>query len=317
MEETSQSSGFWKLLTSFLAIIVGVLAYLLLDANNFKKSQEDVIKQKVQALTSTSIRLDSISIQLDVKIAQIKSLGGKVEDLEATKKQLENDRMQLRKTNNLSVAHYETRINEYLGILGKKDAEIVKIKKENARLADRNKSLVTENTSLLSENTTLKIIGQGLNDSLEAYSKRIQALTATVSFASALQAQSIKVSAISKKNKERSSGTYRVSKVEKIKVAFQLQPNIIAKQNVKSIYVKILDPDGAVLFDNNAGSGNFEFGGKEMTFTAKKDILYQNTGQAVEIIYARGAATIYRVGHYLVEIYCEGYKIGTGSFDVK
>ncbi len=317
MEETSQSSGFWKVLTGFLAIIVAIFAYLLFDANSFKKSQEDVIRQKVQALSSTSIRLDSIGIQLDAKIAQIKSLGGKVEDLEATKKQLENDRMLLRRANTFSVAQYEERIKEYVSILVKKDTEIAKFKKENTKLLEKNKSLVSENVSLSSENILLKMVKQGLSDSLEVYAKRNQALTATVNLASSLQAQLVKVNAISRRNKERSNGVYRVSKIEKIKIAFQLQPNLIAKQNVKSVFVRVLDPDGAVMFDTNAGSGNFELAGKETTYTVKKDILYQNNGQAVEMIYARGGATKYRIGHYAVEIFCEGYKIGSGSFDVK
>ncbi len=317
MEETTKGSSIWKVVTGFLAIIVGILAYLLFDANNFKKNQDVIIHQKAKELSATSIRLDSIGIQLDAKIAQIKSLGGKVEDLEATKKQLENDRMLLRKANSVSVAHFESKIKDYVSLLAKKDTEIGKFKKENSKLAEKNRSLSGENALLFTENITLRIEKQGLSDSLEAYTKRNQALTAKVSLASALQAQSVKVIAISRKNKERDSGVYRVSKVDKIKIVFQLQPNLIAKQDVKSIYVRVLDPDGAVLYDSNAGSGNFELAGKQTSYTVKKDILYQNNGQGVELVYARGGMAKYRVGHYMTEVYCEGYKIGGGSFEIK
>lgn len=317
MEETRQRSGIWKGVTVFLTIIVGILAYLLFKANDFKKDQEEVIHKKVLALSSTSIRLDSIGIQLDAKIAQIKSLGGRVEELEGVKKQLETDRMLLRKANTLLMSQYDNKIREYVNILVTKDAEIVKLKKENSKLLDKNKNLTTENTSLTSANSILRTIKQGLSDSLDVYSKRNQELSAQVSLASALHAQSVKAIAISRKNKERESGVYRVSKVDKIKIVFQLQPNLIAKQDTKSVFVRVLDPDGAVMFDTNAGSGNFELAGKETTYTVKKDILYQNNGQAVEMIYARGGATKYRIGHYTVEVFCEGYKIGSGSFDVK
>ena len=57
--------------------------------------------------------------------------------------------------------------------------------------------------------------------------------------------------------------------------------------------------------------------GKESTYTAKTDVQFVNTGQGVEIIYGRGSAIQYREGHYKIELYSEGFKIGDGNFDIK
>jgi hypothetical protein len=81
--------------------------------------------------------------------------------------------------------------------------------------------------------------------------------------------------------------------------------------------MRVLDPDGAMLYDSAVGSGNFDLFGKESTYTTKKDIQFQNNGQGVEIIYGRGTAIQYREGHYKIELYSEGFKIGEGSFDIK
>jgi hypothetical protein len=317
MEETTQSNGIWKVLVAVLAITSGILGYLLFDSKSKVKAQDEVINQKVEELASARVRLDSIGSQLDAKIAQIKVLGGNVESLEAAKKQLEADKVQLKKVNSFSKQQYDVKIADFVTLLAAKDAELSQLKKENVELVAKNKDLFSQNGTLTSENMGLKTAKQLLADSVNDAYRRNRELTAKVTRASALQAQFVQALALSDKNKERDGGVYRASKVDKIKVIFQLQPNPIAKQDVKTIFMRVLDPDGAVLYDSGVGSGNFDMFGKESTYTAKTDIQFQNNGQGVEIVYGRGSAIQYREGHYKIELYSEGFKIGEGSFDVK
>ncbi len=317
MEESTQSNGIWKVLVAVLAITSGILGYLLFDSKSKVKAQDEVINQKVEELASARVRLDSIGSQLDAKIAQIKVLGGNVESLEAAKKQLEADKVQLKKVNSFSKKQYDVKIADFVTLLAAKDAELVQLKKENVELVAKNKDLFSQNGTLTNENMGLKTAKQQLADSVDDAYRRNRELTAKVTRASALQAQFVQALALSDKGKERDGGVYRASKVDKIKVIFQLQPNPIAKQDVKTIYMRVLDPDGAVLYDSGVGSGNFDMFGKESTYTAKTDVQFQNTGQGVEIIYGRGSAIQYREGHYKIELYSEGFKIGEGSFDIK
>jgi len=317
MEETTQSNGIWKVLVAVLAITSGILGYLLFDSKSKVKAQDEVINQKVEELASARVRLDSIGSQLDAKIAQIKVLGGNVESLEAAKKQLEADKVQLKKVNSFSKQQYDVKIADFVTLLAAKDAELSQLKKENVELVAKNKDLFSQNGTLTSENMGLKTAKQLLADSVNDAYRRNRELTAKVTRASALQAQFVQALALSDKNKERDGGVYRASKVDKIKVIFQLQPNPIAKQDVKTIFMRVLDPDGAVLYDSGVGSGNFDMFGKESTYTAKTDIQFQNNGQGVEIVYGRGSAIQYREGHYKIELYSEGFKIGEGSFDIK
>jgi hypothetical protein len=317
MEESTQSNGIWKVLVAVLAITSGILGYLLFDSKSKIKAQDEVINQKVEELASARVRLDSIGSQLDAKIAQIKVLGGNVESLEAAKKQLEADKVQLKKVNSFSKQQYDVKIADFVTLLAAKDAELVQLKKENVELVAKNKDLFSQNGTLTNENMGLKTSKQQLADSVDDAYRRNRELTAKVTRASALQAQFVQALALSDKGKEREGGVYRASKVDKIKVIFQLQPNPIAKQDVKTIFMRVMDPDGAVLYDSGVGSGNFDMFGKESTYTAKTDIQFQNTGQGVEIIYGRGSAIQYREGHYKIELYSEGFKIGEGSFDIK
>lgn len=317
MEESTQNNGIWKVAVGVLAVISGILGYLLFDANSKNKNQEQVINQKVEELASARVRLDSIGSQLDAKIAQIKVLGGNIESLEAAKKQLEADKLQLKKVNAFSKKQYDVKIADFVTLLAAKDAELVQLKRENVELVAKNKDLFSQNSTLTNENMGLKSEKQNLTDSVDNYYRRNRELTAKVTRASALQAQFVQAIALSDKGKERDGGVYRASKVDKIKVIFQLQPNPIAKQDTKTIYMRVFDPDGAVLYDSGVGSGNFDMFGKESTYTVKKDIQFQNNGQGVEIIYGRGSAIQYREGHYKIELFSEGFKIGEGSFDIK
>jgi FtsZ-binding cell division protein ZapB len=317
MEESTQSNGIWKAGVAILAVLAGILGYLLNDAKSMNKNQEQVINQKVTELAAARVRLDSVGSQLDAKIAQIKALGGNIESLENAKKQLELDKLQLRQVNAFSKKEYEIKIADFVTLLAAKDAELVQLKSENTTLVAQNKDLFTQNSTLSTENMGLKTDKQGLTDSVDNAYRRNRELTAKVTRASALQAQFVQVIAISDKNKERDGGVYRASKVDKIKVIFQLQPNPIAKQEIKTIFMRVLDPDGALLYDSAAGSGNFDLFGKESAYTIKKDIQFQNNGQGVEVIYGRGTVIQYREGHYKIELYAEGFKIGEGSFDIK
>ena len=317
MEESTQSNGIWKVLVAVLAITSGILGYLLMDSKTAIKNQTEVINQKVEELASARVRLDSIGSQLDAKIAQIKVLGGNVESLEAAKRQLESDKVQLKKVNSFSKQQYDVKIADFVTLLAAKDAELGQLKKENVALVAKNKDLFSQNGTLTNENMGLKVSKQNLADSVDDAYRRNRELTAKVTRASALQAQFVQALALSDKGKERDGGVYRASKVDKIKVIFQLQPNPIAKQDVKTIFMRVMDPDGAVLYDSAVGSGNFDMFGKESTYTAKTDVQFVNTGQGVEIIYGRGSAIQYREGHYKIELYSEGFKIGDGNFDIK
>lgn len=317
MEESTQKNGIWKVLVAILAVVAGLLGYMLNDAKAKNKDQDQIINQKVEELASARVRLDSVGSQLDAKIAQIKVLGGNVESLEAAKRQLESDKIQLKKVNSFSKQKYDVKIADFVTLLSAKDAELVQLKRENTALVTKNKDLFTQNSTLTNENMGLKTDKQGLTDSVDNAYRRNRELTAKVTRASALQAQFVQAIALSDKNKERDGGVYRASKVDKIKVIFQIQPNPIAKQDIKTIFMRVLDPDGAMLYDSAVGSGNFDLFGKESTYTTKKDIQFQNNGQGVEIIYGRGSAIQYREGHYKIELYAEGFKIGEGSFDIK
>ncbi len=70
-----------------------------------------------------------------------------------------------------------------------------------------------------------------------------------------------------------------------------------------------------MIFDTARGSGTFIFNGKEEFYTASQEILFDNTKQKLSYLYEKGSD--YASGTYSLEIYCDDYKIGSGTFAVK
>ncbi len=95
-----------------------------------------------------------------------------------------------------------------------------------------------------------------------------------------------------------------------------LGSNSIARQDRKEVFLRILDPNGAVLSDMATGSGAFIYNGREMIYSSKEAINFDNTRQKLDIMYGRGGVPL-KDGKYTVELYSEGFKIGEGDFTVK
>lgn len=287
-----------------MTLVAAVFGYLYYHERAITAEQDKDLETRVTDLALSEMKLDSISKQLDLRIAQVRKLGGSVVELEKVKARLEADRTALREGNNFLTA----RISEYEIFLTKKDGEIARLSGENKTLVARNETLSVVNTTLLEEKELL-------TDSLSGVLTKATDLEAKVNLASALRARGVKVYAISANGREREGDGVRARRVDHVRVEFSLEKNPLTQQEPKRIYVKILDPQGATLADAGLGSGVFRHQGEEETYTLSKDVAYTNDNQEVSVLYKRTQG--FQKGAYAVELFAEGQKIGQGSFSVK
>jgi type II secretory pathway pseudopilin PulG len=295
-----------------MAGLIALLGYLYYQERQKNSIKETQLAAKTRDLITTSTRLDSISAQLDEKIAEIRLLGGNVEELNQVRAQLEADKKALTNASQAQLREYEGKIKSYVALLAQKDSEIAKLREENVVLTGQNQQLSQENTTL---RTDLQGTRQAYADSVNSERVRNRELAEKVTIASALKAENINVYAISPKGKERDGGEYRAKRVDRVRISFALADNPLTQQDNKEIFLRLLDPDGAVISDMATGSGAFVHQGKETIYTAKQQVQYTNSHQTVDFVYSRG--TPYRKGRHTVELYAEGFKIGQGTFEVK
>ena len=76
MEQSPNNNS--KIAIIVLSLLTAVLGVLYFRSNQTSTDQAAQIEQKVTEIANTRSSLDSISTQLDAKIAEIKSLGGQV-----------------------------------------------------------------------------------------------------------------------------------------------------------------------------------------------------------------------------------------------
>jgi len=307
-QKQDRKNLLWAAL-AILALLNVLLLYFFYQERKENNSKDTVIATRMEELLTTKSKLDSISLQLDIKIAQIRQLGGRVDSLVAIKADLERDKQQLRDRNSFSMKKYEERIKHYETLLAEKDEEIISLRRELGTATARNQELSEQVSGLQSEK-------ENLGQLLEEHSTKAAQLEQKIAIASALKAEKIEVIAVSDKGKERDGGSYRSKRIDQIKVNFELAENPVAEANEKDIFLRVLDPDGAVLSDMATGSGSFIHNEREMIYSSKLKIRYENRKMPLTIIYGRGGIPL-KTGNYTVELYAEGFKIGQGGFTVK
>lgn len=321
-----QSENKLKIAIAVLIILATALGFLYFRERQRNYKVEEISTSEAKELLQTNTQLDSIENQLNNKIVEIKRLGGNIDELVKARTQLQADKIALQKMDGFSAKKYQSKIKEYVVLLGQKDAQLYTLRKENGILAAKNDSLSKETQNLLEgisfaqkalsdSANTFTIKQKELADRAKEAEARNRELTDKVSQAAALRAESINSYAISTKGKESDGGVYRSKKVDKVRITFYLQENAVTTWGAKTIYLRILDPSGATVADMATGSGTFNYKGKETTYTARQKIIYDNSHQSVEFVYSRGQA--YKEGKHIIELYAEGYVIGYGVFEVK
>ncbi len=289
--------------TPLFLILIFILLAAILFFYNQNQNLETERAQQEQEISNTYLKLDSISNELDQKILTIKELGGNIDTLTALKIQLEEDKRSLisrEKNQRNQITRLNDRVDGYKELLLIKDSEIVELQKINEKLAE--------------ENTTLKVEKNQLNQSIQQLEKNKEELAGKVAVASILQIEGMKTYAVSDNGKER-EGEFRNRHINKLKIQFSVIENQIAPIEGKELLLRVIAPDGNVLFDVTRGSGSFTFEGREMFYTAKQEILYDKNSQLVTYMYDKGSD--YNVGQHRVEVYTDNYLMGKGSFMVK
>jgi cell division protein ZapB len=302
-ETENKKNNKLGLIIAFLAILViiqGVKWYL----DHQKKSElKTELASRDLELEETMNKLESISNELQLKIEEISKLGGDVEELRLAKEELEAERDKLQESSDVGWARlYKIRdkVEGYETLLKEKEEEIQR--------------LTAVNEELLSENTDLKVTQNQLSDSIQELAETSEKLGEKVAIASTLKAENIKISAVNQRGRER-EGEFRNRHIENLKVGFNLADNSVAPIEGKDIRIRIIEPEGNVLFDVAHGSGTFMVKDREEFYTASQDILFDNTMQQITFLYDKGSE--YITGDHVVEIYADEDLIGRKSFTVK
>jgi DNA repair exonuclease SbcCD ATPase subunit len=305
MEETtplkeapkSNKAGIIIALLSIVVIVQSIKIYLDYKDKVEITAQKESVEED---LASTMQRLNEIKTELNEKIAQIEQLGGDITELQKAKAEVDAQLKRNTARSAKELKQLKDKVEGYEELLKVKDDEIEKLKSVNKELFTENKSLKTTQNKL--------------GDSINQLSKKKDELAGKVAIASQLKVENLVVKGLNSKGKERDS-PFKNKQFSKLKVEFNIAENKVAPIEGKKVVIRVVDENGQIIFDVAKGSGTFMLNGKEEFYTAVQEILFDNTRQKMSFLYEKDSE--YASGNYTIEIYTDGYSMGTAQFAVK
>jgi hypothetical protein len=295
-EKKNRSNTGLLLLVVLLLISNVVMLWMLMQ----RGKEVEQTQEQVQAISSEK---DNVTHLLESMLASYDTL------------KTENDQL------TTEMEAQKAQIGELLDRVKRGNYDLSKAKKEAETLRKIMKgyvatidSLNQANQLLTAENLTIK---QELGEEKaqkDALTTQKQELEGKISKGSVLHTTTINAGALFMRNNGKQVETDRANKAEMVKCCFTLGENRVTNAGDKTLYMRVISPDGTVLPATD-GDNRFKFNGVEGEFSARREVNYQN--QPVDVcIFWTGTSEL-RTGQYIVEVYEAGALVSKANFNLK
>lgn len=297
-------------LTLLMAGGAGVLGYLYYEKNKEQGSTANELVKEKQEAKQLQKQVESLQDSVNIRKDQIRQLTSDTTVLFAKLDSLTQAYKKLRRSSGWAfqqASEYKKFKQEYTLLLQQQDSELIKLR----AIRDEQMKNITELKTTVAEKETI----------ISEREQTIVEQEETIKDGQILAAADFKTYAINSKGKTKfdlKQKGYKSKDIDKLKVDFTVAPNKIAEENVKTYYMVLKEPSGTPL------SGNLARGpikdlkdGKKMSYVSKKDDTYSKAGKSISLVYDKEPSYNFKPGNNIIEIYCEGYLIGSGKFLVK
>ncbi len=281
-----------------IAMLILAVIYLIFDK---REAQQQIVIIEEQ-LDSTKYIRDSLTTELTRLAVEydviMENNTGMTAELAKERAKIEEMIKELTNVKNASAAS----ITKYKSQI----ASMQTVMQSYVRQVD---SLNTVNRELNEENAQIRTDYEQVINSKQKLQSQNELLENKVKAASSLNATNIIAGGLKKNGKP----SPKIKKMEKIGISFNLDQNKITTAGTKTIYIRITRPDDYILSVNETDL--FEYNGKSIGYSAKREINYTGEDTFVELFYNKDDKII--PGIYFVDVYCEGFKIGSQQFELK
>lgn len=294
----------WKTILTggLIAALLGTWGYIIYDKNQTKET----IDQKETVIATTSTQRDQLQKELDdaaMRYDVLKTSNSKKDSAISSK---DND-----------IANKQAKIRELLSKTNATQAELSEarrlIKSLNGDIDGYKEQVAVlqqQKTKLISEKAIVVAQRDRVQRNYDSSTIVIKQKNDMLDVGSTLHASNFNITGINEKNNGKEKVTTTAKRVDKLRITFDLDENMIANSGEKEIYVCITGPDGNPVAVQAMGSGTFNTkDGAEKTFTQKLDVNYtQNKRQTVSFDWKQNSN--YSIGNYKIEVYNNGFKVG-------
>lgn len=203
----------------------------------------------------------------------------------------------------------------------KDDAYIIaRLKKETKTLRDIMKHFVVEIDSLNTVNKKLTAERDSVSTELGSEKEKRNTLQGEkdklYALGSIIKSSGMKATALNVKSKTKETETTKAKRTDKIMVSFKLEANNIAPKGPRTIYVRIVMPDGKEWCDSPDADHLFTFGSSKGYYAMKKVLQYNNEDVTVEMLVRKKENQDLPSGKYHVEVCMDSSPVGKATLDL-
>ena len=142
-------------------------------------------------------------------------------------------------------------------------------------------------------------------------------LTNIVEEASVLSTYNLSSVPVHVKGSGKEAETTKLKRVDRVKICFTLGKNSILEPGIRTLYVRIAQPDDEVLVKGRGEEYTFTYEGEIIQYSIKEDIDYQNEAQYICTYWNRRPSLELQAGLYHVDIFDGDNLIGETTFTLK
>lgn len=307
--ETSNANNSGKKNNTIIywVVIVILLAgciYLYMSKNKLAEDKQTMEIQKNQ--TIDSVNADRASLESDfaaasAKIDQLVSQNSRLDSA------LQNDKA--------AMAKLQSQIRSVLANKNATQAELKKAKQMIDQLTDKSRQYEARIAELEKENTVLTGENKVLTKERDSTVERNIALKKA---GSVLHAANIRMDPIHKRKNGKEKETTKAKKVDVLRITFDIVENRIAESGTKQVYVRIMGPDGNVLSTPSNASGVMATAdGNQIKYSVLKNVMLTQNQPVKDVVVDWQQDGNYGKGTYSIEIFNDGYKVGSGKVELR
>lgn len=299
-----------NILTGTLVVaLLGTWGYIIYDKNNVK--EKDV--QQENLITSTSSERDELQKELEdaaMRYDMLKSSNTKLDStITAKDKDIAEKRVRIQQLLNKANASADE-LREAKMLIASLNVDIEGYQNQIEVLQGEKIQLTAEKAKMTQE----RDVARKEYDSATVVIKEKEDL---LNVGSTLHASNFSITGINEKKGGKEKSTSTAKRVDKLRISFDLDENMIAQSGKKEIYVCITAPDGTPVAVEALGSGTFSTrDGQQKFYTQKLEVSYtQNKRQNVSFDWKQNSN--FAVGNYKIEVFNNGFKVGEATRPLK
>ena len=276
-----------KIIVLLSVCILVISGYMLYDSLNKEKSETEVKTQ------FTDLKSEYHYIQKDLELA--------VSDIHFNSKEIVAQKQKIEKLINKNNVTQEE-LMEAKKIMGTLSKTILKNYKEKVIfLEDEKVKLLSEKDKIVIEVSKLQDKVNVLDEKIIKEKKISERKDQLITYASKLSLSNFKLNSFKVRSSGKEIQTDKAYRIDRIKVNFDINENILAPSGQKILFMVIKNPKSETVTFSNRPSGVFFVNNKKNIFSDKVEINYANgKEQTLEFVWDNED---FSRGDYVMEVY--------------